>query len=549
MSDDHNNSFYKSTKCKERFKLGKEIGRGTFGRVYQARYRSPNGPGREKLAVKVFRSGKNPTEEKIAEDLFDGLAGSYLYHKKCQVVKVREAYRCTESSQFSFAIVMDYIDGVSLKQYVQSQSEIPLTIKFDLTEKLLKGFICLHSHKIYHRDIKLDNVMITTEGSGGSGGGSIKSVGDNEIKIIDFGLSCAAHAKDFRKFVTDNVGPEMEKLIMNFACEVGPVGTPLYQPPEELLHFLDGGDMNFIPFLELKDAYALGCLLYEMWALDGHEILPQYKALESLKNHYNDLIGQGKTHNLISSNLAPSKLIDMISQLMDIRYDKRITIVEAYEMFERDRYDNLQFVLHGIHSNSPGTDSKPEGASSSVRVKSINKSPLYITIPDIDDVNVNKLNLNYSNSLDRYASQDNSWKQIIVLGTSGVKLLFLLNDLSGNKYDKIQTMIGSSVFFELEVDQGIISLIGLQSPPNEKWKSLIEEYKNDSDGIVFIINAGLFKESIDIITFASKYPKSYIINIGKSDPVLQQLEYSNRDNYLEVEPSQLRDTLVDMVYD
>ena len=333
-------SFYKLADCRENLELIKEIGKGASGKVYLAKYvgdrtdRADRADRTGPVAVKVFNFSDELRGEKdtsITNELFDGLVGSYLYSKKCKVTRVREVFHCAESETNEFMIVMDYIEGTSLKEY--AQEKLPPSIKFDITRKLLKAFTCLHDHNVYHRDIKLDNIMIEHK------------KGD-EVKIIDFGLSCVEFSEDFSKFVYSQVDEGLGDLIMEQTCTLESIGAPLYRPPEEFLEQVDKGTFGDVWFLQLKDSFALGCLLYELWALDGDFMTKDVgNTIEKVKDYIETLLIEGKNYPRIPVNAAPADLIDMVASMTEFQSDRRMTIGEALTKFEKDRNSNLSFIL------------------------------------------------------------------------------------------------------------------------------------------------------------------------------------------------------------
>lgn len=93
-------------------------------------------------------------------------------------------------------IVMEYINGRTLAEIIQSKEKIAYPLKF--LWQMLNGMEYLSRHQIVHRDIKPDNIMITNNGS--------------NVKIVDFGLA----DKD------------------NFAYYKQTVGVSIYMAPELL---------------------------------------------------------------------------------------------------------------------------------------------------------------------------------------------------------------------------------------------------------------------------------------------------------------------------
>jgi serine/threonine protein kinase len=121
----------------------------------------------------------------------------------------------------SYYIVLEYIDGCSLKQLMEKVKNAPLTIAVFIIRQVLAGLAYAHQKGIVHRDIKPANVMITKSGV---------------VKITDFGLAYAKEA-----LTITNPGTF--------------VGTLAYLAPEQIKGHK--GD-------ESSDLYAVGVMFYQM---------------------------------------------------------------------------------------------------------------------------------------------------------------------------------------------------------------------------------------------------------------------------------------------
>ena len=121
----------------------------------------------------------------------------------------------------AYYIVLEYIDGCSLKQLLDRVRTIPLTVAVFVIRQVLGGLGYAHEKGIVHRDIKPANIMITKSGI---------------VKITDFGLAYAKEALT----ITDPG---------TF------VGTLAYLAPEQIKG--QKGD-------EASDLYAAGVILYQM---------------------------------------------------------------------------------------------------------------------------------------------------------------------------------------------------------------------------------------------------------------------------------------------
>lgn len=120
-------------------------------------------------------------------------------------------------------IVMEYIEGATLKDVIESEKKLPLNLFLKLGIDLIRIMKYAHDRKMYHRDLKPGNIMVDKQG---------------EIKVIDFGI-----AKD----ATD----PNETAAGIFS------GTPLFAPLEQ---FNPMGQIDWAK----TDIYALGTTLYLM---------------------------------------------------------------------------------------------------------------------------------------------------------------------------------------------------------------------------------------------------------------------------------------------
>ena len=120
------------------------------------------------------------------------------------------------------AIVMEYVDGQSLKEYLQKKGRLNDSEIRTLFIQILTALQHVHDSGFVHRDIKPSNFMLTREGS---------------IKLADFGI-----AKDLnKKFELTETGTQM--------------GTPIYMSPEQVR------DSKVVDCR--SDIYSLGVVLYE----------------------------------------------------------------------------------------------------------------------------------------------------------------------------------------------------------------------------------------------------------------------------------------------
>jgi serine/threonine protein kinase len=120
------------------------------------------------------------------------------------------------------AIVMEYIEGQSLKDLIENQGKMRQTEIERLFPQILLALQHVHKAGFVHRDIKPSNFMLSTDGT---------------IKLADFGI-----AKDKNVAAFTETGTQM--------------GTPMYMSPEQIKSTRDVDHRS--------DIYSLGVVLYEM---------------------------------------------------------------------------------------------------------------------------------------------------------------------------------------------------------------------------------------------------------------------------------------------
>ena len=122
-------------------------------------------------------------------------------------------------------LVMEYIEGKSLRTILQESTRLSLERSLDITGQLAEALDYLHSHGVFHRDLKPENILLDSRG---------------KVHIIDFGI---ALLRGVRRVTWGNLSDVL--------------GTPDYMSPEQIQG--KRGDAR-------SDLYALGIILYEMLA-------------------------------------------------------------------------------------------------------------------------------------------------------------------------------------------------------------------------------------------------------------------------------------------
>ena len=190
-------------------KKGKLLGGGVSAAV---RLMTRKGHGDEVYAVKEFR--KRSQSEDV-EEYDKKVKSEYTIAKSLHHPNIVESVRlCTHSGRWS--IVMEYCSHGEIFTLVK-RDYLSFDDKLCLWKQLLRGVSYLHSHGIAHRDIKLENLLMTEQG---------------HLKITDFGVSevfCGEHPG------VRNAGGECGKNMRDTRrCAPGICGSLPYIAPEVL---------------------------------------------------------------------------------------------------------------------------------------------------------------------------------------------------------------------------------------------------------------------------------------------------------------------------
>ena len=202
---------YTGTILKDRFVLEDVIGSGGMAVVYRATDRVTGNT----VAVKILKEEFVTDEQFRRRFLNESRAISMLRHRN--IVSVID-FDFEGNLQY---IVMEYVDGITLKDFMRSQKIIPSGIAIKIIMQTLSALQHAHERGVIHRDIKPQNIMILTDGT---------------IKVMDFGIA------RIDKFETVTMTDKA-------------IGTVYYISPEQAR-----GEHTD----ERSDIYSVGVMLYEM---------------------------------------------------------------------------------------------------------------------------------------------------------------------------------------------------------------------------------------------------------------------------------------------
>ncbi|MBS7345719.1 MAG: Stk1 family PASTA domain-containing Ser/Thr kinase [Caryophanon sp.] len=195
----------------DRYKVLHLIGGGGMSHVYLAHDMILD----REVAIKVLRYDFKNEEELLRRFQREALSVTSLAH-----LNIVGIYDVGQDEDIHY-IVMEYVEGQTLKEYIQQRSPIPVQRAVDIMLSLTNAISHAHDNHLIHRDIKPQNVLMTTDG---------------EVKVTDFGIAVTLNATAYTQ--TNSV-----------------LGTVHYLSPEQAR----GGMAT-----KKSDIYALGVVLYEL---------------------------------------------------------------------------------------------------------------------------------------------------------------------------------------------------------------------------------------------------------------------------------------------
>jgi len=194
-----------------RYEIHELIGVGGMAYVYKA-YDLVEG---RWVAIKILKEEFSNNSDFLRRFRNESKAIAVLNHPN--IVKV---YDVSFGDQIQY-IVMEFIDGITLKEYIEQEGTIRWQEAVHFTTQILMALECAHEKGIIHRDIKPQNIMLLQDGS---------------IKVADFGIA---------RFLQSETQTMTDKAI----------GSVHYIAPEQA-----SGDY----ITDKADIYSVGVMLYEM---------------------------------------------------------------------------------------------------------------------------------------------------------------------------------------------------------------------------------------------------------------------------------------------
>jgi serine/threonine protein kinase len=269
------------------YRLLYKIASGSFGRVYRA---DDPATGRV-VAIKVLRRRWSEDEHTI--DLFEreGRVGQSLHH--ANIVEILAVNRDPITKQYF--IVMEFVEGGNLREFLAIRKKLQPAEALKLIEDAVSGIAHAYSRGVTHRDMKLTNILIASQGT---------------AKLVDFGLAGIFSRKGLELDAGEKVDRTVDYAGLEKATGVKP------------------GDVR-------SDIFFLGCILYEMLTGRPPLIMSKDPRVRMDKNRFANLPPM-KAEEVD----APACVFGLVERMMSLdpklRYQTPSQLLEAVRAARRE---------------------------------------------------------------------------------------------------------------------------------------------------------------------------------------------------------------------
>ncbi len=205
----------------EKYLIEQLIKRGGMGAVYRGKHVLMD----KTVAIKVLRPSLAGDDVIVARFSREAKAASRISHP--HAVTVTDFGEAESGVVF---LVMEYLDGRTLKDIIRSEGPMPLRRAVEITRQVSGALDAAHQQGVVHRDLKSDNIMLS------------QTNGGDWAKVLDFGIAKIQQPEGARDH--DITAPNLV------------IGTPQYMSPEQC--------SQTGPIDARSDVYSLGVIIYEM---------------------------------------------------------------------------------------------------------------------------------------------------------------------------------------------------------------------------------------------------------------------------------------------
>lgn len=302
------------------YRIVRLIGTGGMGSVYEAVHAQIQ----RRAALKVLHKDFQKDPEFVQRFFNEARAVNIINHPN--VVAVYDFGTASDGSPY---IVMEYLEGDSLRQRLARSGKLAPETAMRIGKQVALGLAAAHAKQVVHRDLKPVNIMLVLDEEGTT---------IERAKILDFGI-----AK-----LTSDLG---NKGLTRAGASLG---TPAYMSPEQCKSARDVSDRS--------DVYALGVILFEI--LTGEHPFTEARGDAAMMASH-----VGKEAPLLTSKVQgiPPELVSLVSRMLAKQPEARPSAGEVAATLGRisgsttDLFPLVQLPGAGLAVNAPAKDPTSSG--------------------------------------------------------------------------------------------------------------------------------------------------------------------------------------------
>lgn len=284
-----------------RYEITELIGVGGMAEVYKGVDVIDN----KTVAIKILKKEYAENEEFLRRFRNESKAIAVLSHPN--IVKI---YDVGFSDKIQY-IVMEYIDGITLKEYIEEEKTLTWKDTVHFVIQILRALQHAHDKGIVHRDIKPQNIMMFTDGT---------------IKVMDFGI--AKFAREEGKTATDQA-----------------IGSVHYISPEQA-----SGNVTDAK----SDIYSVGAMMYEM--LTGQKPFDSDNPVAIAVMHMHDDPERPRAINPDIPDGLEEIVLRAMEKAPEDRYQTTAEMIADIERFKSD--PTVTFGYYQEEEESDGEDTR-----------------------------------------------------------------------------------------------------------------------------------------------------------------------------------------------
>ncbi|KGP73944.1 Stk1 family PASTA domain-containing Ser/Thr kinase [Pontibacillus yanchengensis] len=382
----------------ERYEIQDMIGGGGMANVYLGKDTILN----RNVAIKVLRLEYANDEEFIARFRREAHSATSLSHPN--IVNIYDV----GEEEHIYYMVMEYVDGMTLKQYIQTYGPAEVEEAIEITKQITAAMSHAHENDIVHRDIKPQNILIDEH---------------KHVKVTDFGIAIALSATSLTQ--TNSV-----------------LGSVHYLSPEQAR----GGMAT-----KKSDIYSIGIVLFEL--LTGRLPFSGQSAVSIALKHL-----QSETPSLMRWNPSVPQSVENIVL--------KATAKDPFHRYDDiyDMVDDLETALHPDRQNEEKFETPIEDDEEVTKAIPIITNDMYKNDEPVEDTIVH--DTDHTSTITTPPKKKGKWKGwvfgllILIIGVGSLAVFLLpkllipndveVVDVKGMKYEEAYSTLSE---LNLDVSQ------------------------------------------------------------------------------------------------